>query len=157
MPSTTRSTRTTSERRSPARPEPGADLPGRGSKAEPRMVCCAADPSSAAVSLKQEPKRRELAGHLLRTSLLALALLPASCSSPPTVRVVPRSELELHRDLDTCALDGDALSAHTSWILRLAEAEESYRDDPLETLRNLSVRGQREQGRNRYFPLAELS
>ncbi len=88
---------------------------------------------------------------------LSLALLPAGCESSPTVRVVPRSELALHVDLDTCALHGDAPSARTNWLLRLLEAEESFHEDPLGTLRALSEHVLREENRERFFALAELS
>jgi pimeloyl-ACP methyl ester carboxylesterase len=88
---------------------------------------------------------------------LALALAPAGCSSPPSVRVVPRNEWELHRDLDTCALQSDALSARTTWLLRLEEEEEHFRDDPLATIRTLTERAILEKRRDPLFALAELA
>jgi pimeloyl-ACP methyl ester carboxylesterase len=89
---------------------------------------------------------------------LPLALLPAGCRlAPPEVRVVPRSEQELHRDLDTCALHSDVPSARTSWLLRLMEAEQEFAEDPIETLRLLHGRLLELPSRPAYFSLAELA
>jgi hypothetical protein len=83
--------------------------------------------------------------------------LLASCAGPPPVRVVPRDAQRMQRDLDTCALHGDTLSAWTSWLLQLLEAEQRYEDDPLGTLAELHATALEEVHGPGLFGLAELS
>jgi len=86
----------------------------------------------------------------------AWSLLAPGCFAPP-VRVEPRSEQALHRDLDTCALQADAPSAWTAWALTLLEAEENYERDPVATLRSLHAWFAEQDGGEGLFALAELS
>jgi pimeloyl-ACP methyl ester carboxylesterase len=90
--------------------------------------------------------------------LAAVTWTVAACAAPPPVRVEPRTEAQLRQELDTCALYVDGLSARTSWLLRLAEAERAFVEDPRATLRRLHERALAEEHASMpLFSLAELA
>jgi triacylglycerol esterase/lipase EstA (alpha/beta hydrolase family) len=87
-------------------------------------------------------------------AVFALALAGA-CLSP--VRVERISDAEFHDSLDVCALHGDAPSARTAWLLRLAESEEAFHLDPVATVRALHARVEADDSADGLFALSELS
>ena len=91
---------------------------------------------------------------LRATAALALALAGA-CIAP--VRVEPIPDAELHDSIDVCALHGDVPSARTAWLLRLAESEQAFRDDPVATVQALHARVEAEDSAEALFALSELS
>ena len=92
---------------------------------------------------------------LLRAAAAFALALVGACLAP--VRVEPISDAEFHDSLDVCALHGDVPSARTAWLLRLAESEQAFRDDPVATVQALHARVEAEDSAEALFALSELS
>lgn len=92
---------------------------------------------------------------VLRTVAAFALALAGACLAP--VRVEPIPDAEVHDSIDVCALRGDVPSARTAWLLRLAESEQAFRDDPVATVRALHARVEAEDSAEALFALSELS
>ncbi|MEQ1892165.1 MAG: alpha/beta fold hydrolase [Planctomycetota bacterium] len=102
-------------------------------------------------------RRPLLVTHLRVLALGLAAVVGTACSSPPPVRVEPRSEAQLRQELDTCALYLDGLSSRTAWLLHITETEARFSEDPRATLRALHERVVSEPGAAPLFAMAELA
>lgn len=90
---------------------------------------------------------------------IALVAWPAlaGCLAPRLVGVRPVSLEEGRREFDTCALEGDRLSALTREVLSLRDLEPLLASDPVGVLATLHAQALAEPQRPTLFALAETS
>jgi len=92
---------------------------------------------------------------VLRAAAAFGLALAGACASPVRVELIP--DAEFHDSIDVCALHGDVPSARTAWLLRLAESEQAFSDDPVATVQALHARVEAEDSAEALFAISELS